>query len=149
MQSLKDFLVKIKDHLRFYSTKEKTSFSDSYTYLPKVLEQAEILAKDETLFIEVDEVDDFIFFIRKNRDPENKEVYIEKMLNRPRFPRNTTELFTSFQIFRSFNIETEECDCSCYWKLGYCKHLLAVRIKNGKYLISFLKCFKGLSMIRH
>lgn len=115
-------MARIKEHLRFYSTEEKLKFPEIYEYWPEVLDQATELSKDKSLFIVLEDFENQILFLRKTRDPENLDIYIDKLYERPDMPEDINELFNSFQIFRTYDVISKTCDCSCFFKLGYCKH---------------------------
>ena len=135
--NIKDFLIKIKDHLRFYSTAEKTSFPNFFCYWPEILEKAKKLSANESKFITTQQCPEKVFFLRKNRNIQNVDIYLENLHNPPYPPENITDLFSNFQIFRNLDILQETCDCSCFFKLGYCKHVIAYQMKNGNFLIIY------------
>jgi len=74
----------------------------------------------------------YLYFIRKRRKIE-KEDLMEKLklhISRPLNPKTLTDLFRNY--FRAFNIETKVCDCSDFFKYGYCKHYLAYKEIKAK-----------------
>jgi len=119
-------IIKIRDHLRFYSNNEKTTFKQSLIYDPKIVENASKLSINKS-FVQSNKFNNKIYFLRKRLSEENIKIYLQNLENRTNIPKTIQEL-VGVQAFRSFDIDTETCDCSCFWKLGYCKHSIAFQI---------------------
>ncbi len=128
-QNLKEFLCKIRDFLREWSTIEKTSFPMRPAYKNKMKIQAKNIAQNET-FLKLEQTPQLLYFFRKGIEIKKTQLLLQKVLTRKLLPKNINELFEGWGIFRTFNVLQNTCDCSDFCKYNYCKHFLAMKILN-------------------
>jgi len=126
-QSLKEFLAKMKDFVREWSTLEKTSFPIQYNYKERVRNQAKILVETESI-LKIEEMPGFLFCLRKRLAKDQKDIVLEKFTKRKHLPANAEELHEGWGCLRVINTLHQTCDCGNFQKYGYCKHIIALKI---------------------
>jgi len=119
----------MKDFIREWSTLDKTSFPLQYDYKERTKTEARKVL-DKSLFLTIEATPDFIYCLRK-RIPETQ---IEKIKNdyiqKNPLPQNMDELYEGWGCLRIININRQTCDCSNFFKYGYCKHIIALKVMS-------------------
>lgn len=129
--NIKEFIGKLKDFLREYSTLDKTKFPEEIEYDEKIKQLAIKLIQDNK-YLESDKKPGFLYFPRKGINIEGLEEMLEIRIKRKGLPKNIDELFKAWGHFRTLNVDDEICDCCYYFKYGYCKHVLALKHLKGE-----------------
>ena len=139
--TLKGFLVKMKDFLREYSTLDKTEFKDSVQYSAKHLEQSKKILEDAQGVMFEDKNKNLYYFARKGMMKLEKGILLvalEKHMNCIEVPKSIAQHHESKMYFRTVNFDTKTCDCTNFYKYSYCKHILMLKIMKGELADPFI-----------
>ena len=132
--NLKEFLIKMKEFLIVYSSKEKTTFQIHASVPPKIKAVAEMFVKEKKYYSTSSEPHK-LFFLRKRIEFGNDELLKESLelhAKKEKVIDTMEEYFNLYSKFRMVNILTQQCDCGNFAKYSYCKHLIASKILSGE-----------------
>jgi len=131
--NIKEFLGKMREFITEWSTGIKTAFPIQFEYKKEILKAGEDLARD-IKFVYFEEESNLLYSLRKGICSSEDEIAValEQMQNRPLLPKSIDELFVGWCNFRTLNKLDLSCDCCEYFKYKYCKHLIALNIKEGR-----------------
>jgi hypothetical protein len=129
--NIKEFIVKMKDFICEWSIQEKTSFPSQVNYKAAIRKAAEERAKDENFYYS-EQSPDLLYYPRKGIDKIVLNRALEQLLLRKNIPQNLDEFYQGWCYFRVINVSMNQCDCADFYKYGYCKHLLALKMLDGE-----------------
>lgn len=127
--NLKEFLGKMKDFVTEWSTLEKIKFPSTLNYSEKIKTQGSLLLKENGLITHRN-TPNLLYCPRKGIEKTSINMALRNLLQRKEFPATLDELFKGWINFRTLDKRTKSCNCAEFYKSSYCKHLIALKIKN-------------------
>ena len=114
-----------------WSIQEKTTFPAQVQIDNKTKNEGELIAKDKK-FIESARTPHLLYYPRKGIESETSADTLKLLLDRKELPSNMEELFDGWFNFRIINKEEKTCDCANFYKNGYCKHIVGLKVQTGE-----------------
>ena len=136
-ENLKEFLIKMQEFLREFSTLEKSNFPSQPLMKDKIRKAGIELSKDEDKkFLEYNNDQTKLYYPRKGFQNLPVETLIRRLhifiQNKDTLSQDINQLFEHKQYFRTINMINKTCSCSNFAKYGYCKHIICLKILDGE-----------------